>query len=320
MTQRPPTPRLTAPFPYFGGKRRVADEVWARLGVNLNVYAEPFAGSAAVFLARPGGAPKTGRETLGDADHLIVNVWRAIQKHPGDVARHACEPPHEVTLRARHRQMREQLGELKTSIEADLEYCNPRLAAWWIWGATLAAGAGWITGSPGAVVLSTSRVALTPTSRVWARLAARLAQTQILCGDWSRCVSPGRFSRAYGSRYRAGVFLDPPYANDAAVDAGRLYEHGGDAQMVADVETWALEHGADFRFRICVAGYEGMYPRLDEAVAAASPKKPSWSVMSWHAPGGFANAGDGQGRINKRRERLYFSPYCQTPATQMGLL
>lgn len=36
------TPPLKAPFPWFGGKRRVAPIVWERLG-NVDVYCEPFA-------------------------------------------------------------------------------------------------------------------------------------------------------------------------------------------------------------------------------------------------------------------------------------
>ena len=43
---------LRAPFPYFGGKRRAAPIIWAALG-DPGGYVEPFAGSAAVLLARP---------------------------------------------------------------------------------------------------------------------------------------------------------------------------------------------------------------------------------------------------------------------------
>ena len=44
--------RLSAPFPYFGGKRRAAATVWRALG-DPSGYVEPFAGSAAILLARP---------------------------------------------------------------------------------------------------------------------------------------------------------------------------------------------------------------------------------------------------------------------------
>jgi DNA adenine methylase len=43
---------LQAPFPYFGGKSRVAEIVWARFG-DVDNYVEPFFGSGAVLLARP---------------------------------------------------------------------------------------------------------------------------------------------------------------------------------------------------------------------------------------------------------------------------
>lgn len=60
---------LAAPFPWFGGKRKVAPEVWAALGDPDN-YVEPFAGSLAVLLNRPPFGPDGMRrkETVNDAD------------------------------------------------------------------------------------------------------------------------------------------------------------------------------------------------------------------------------------------------------------
>lgn len=43
---------LKAPFPWFGGKSRVASIVWERFGDVPN-YVEPFFGSGAVLLGRP---------------------------------------------------------------------------------------------------------------------------------------------------------------------------------------------------------------------------------------------------------------------------
>ena len=41
---------MKAPFPWFGGKARIAPMVWERFG-NVANYIEPFFGSGAVLLA-----------------------------------------------------------------------------------------------------------------------------------------------------------------------------------------------------------------------------------------------------------------------------
>ena len=59
---------IPSPFPYFGGKRKVADQVWQRFGKVQN-YVEPFAGSAAALFARP--LPFSGNETINDVDGMV---------------------------------------------------------------------------------------------------------------------------------------------------------------------------------------------------------------------------------------------------------
>lgn len=90
---------LDAPFPWFGGKRKVATEVWARFG-RVNNYVEPFFGSGAVLLGRPHRSG--GTETINDRDGYVANFWRAIQHDPAAVARHADHPVNENDLHARH--------------------------------------------------------------------------------------------------------------------------------------------------------------------------------------------------------------------------
>ncbi|MFK5173473.1 DNA adenine methylase, partial [Propionibacterium freudenreichii] len=62
---------LDAPFPYFGGKRRVAPEVWRRFG-DVKNYVEPFFGSGAVLLGRP-ETHTSGIETINDLDGYVAN-------------------------------------------------------------------------------------------------------------------------------------------------------------------------------------------------------------------------------------------------------
>ena len=90
---------LAAPFPYFGGKRRAAPRIWQALG-DPSGYVEPFAGSAAVLLARPAFCGRRV-ETINDADGWLVNAWRAIQLSPADVAAHAWGPVCEIDYHAR---------------------------------------------------------------------------------------------------------------------------------------------------------------------------------------------------------------------------
>ena len=84
---------LQAPFPWFGGKRKVSAEVWARFGAVDN-YVEPFFGSGAVLLGRPD--PIGGNETINDLDGYVANFWRAIQREPEGVAAWADNPVNEL--------------------------------------------------------------------------------------------------------------------------------------------------------------------------------------------------------------------------------
>ena len=68
---------MKAPFVWFGGKRRVAPQVWEALG-DVDNYVEPFAGSLAVLLGRPHDLSDGQRraETVNDADGMLANFWR----------------------------------------------------------------------------------------------------------------------------------------------------------------------------------------------------------------------------------------------------
>lgn len=130
---------LKAPFPWFGGKRRVADLVWDRLG-NVATYNEPFAGSLAVLLGRP-HAPKI--ETVNDLDAYVANFWRALQQDPDRVAYYADWPVNETDLHARHRWLVEHGRPIVEKLLADPDFCDAKIAGWWVWGQCLWIGSGW---------------------------------------------------------------------------------------------------------------------------------------------------------------------------------
>ena len=122
---------LKAPFPWFGGKSRVADVVWQRFG-NVQNYVEPFFGSGAVLLGRP--QPFDGVETVNDKDGFVANFWRALQAAPDEVARHADWPVNENDLHARHVWLVERRDKLQARLEGDPEFYDARIAGYWVWG------------------------------------------------------------------------------------------------------------------------------------------------------------------------------------------
>ena len=124
--------KVPAPFPYSGGKSRIAPEVWGELGDPYS-YLEPFCGSAAMLLARP--ADHQGRrEVIGDLNGYVTNAWRAIQWAPELTARWAWWPSIHADLTARHRWLVEwgRNGGLDRLMN-DPFYIDPQVAGWWIW-------------------------------------------------------------------------------------------------------------------------------------------------------------------------------------------
>ena len=130
----------------------------------------------------------------------------------------------------------------------------------------------------------------------WFRaLSERLRHVRVVCGgDWQDSMGT------------VGIFFDPPYG---VQDRSMVYDH--DSTTVADaVRAWCIELGRRPTYRIVLAGY-------DEHEELA---KHGWRKEVWRANGGYANQGKGkaQGKTNRLRETLWFSPHCLDQ--QMSLL
>ena len=124
---------LKAPWPYPGGKSKIAPVVWQRLGDTPN-YCEPFLGSAAVLLARP---PFEGNriETVNDADGHVANFWRALQADPDAVAYYADWPVSELDMQSRGTWLyyRPTAREWVERLRSDPDYDDAKSAGWWAW-------------------------------------------------------------------------------------------------------------------------------------------------------------------------------------------
>lgn len=311
---------VRAPFPWFGGKSRAAPLIWRALGDVPN-YVEPFAGSLATLLARPGGAGKV--ETANDKDGLIANFWRATRSTPDEVARWADWPVNEADLHARHLWLVAQAPTLLERLIVDPEYSDPKIAGWWVWGICTWIGNGWCSaderlalhrclpkvGTPGHGIHAPSRKKpLTHRNKgihrsgapalveLFGVLAERLRGVRICCGDWMRVL--GRSTLGIDTAHGmtpCGVLLDPPYAHDERDK--RLYRED-DPDLSAATRTWALENGDNPALRIALCGWDTEH----------GPVMPStWTCVAWK---GNSSA------WSSAKKRIWFSPHCLSVGAQ----
>lgn len=131
---------LKAPFPYPGGKSRVAGEAWQAFGRVRN-YVEPFFGSGAVLWGNP--HPEGMIETICDKDAWVANFWRAVALDPEAVAFWADWPVSEACLTARHRWLMRNRERINRELFDDPDFYDAKMAGWWVWGISQWIGSGW---------------------------------------------------------------------------------------------------------------------------------------------------------------------------------
>jgi hypothetical protein len=287
---------MIAPYPYFGGKRTIADTVWRAFG-RPKQYIEPFCGSAAVLLAAP---EPTSLEVIGDANGFIANFWRSVVAQPDDVAKHADYPVSHIDLGGRHVWMMGQRDRLGAQLADPHWPGDAQIAGWWLWGQCAWIGSGWCdwTGQvphvsdAGQGIQATGKVPhvsdagrgyepWTSSGRVamrWLReLSDRMERVRVVHGAWHRCLNSH-----YGQDLTA-IFLDPPYKSFE-----KLY--GVSEPVAAECEAWALEN-AELRVALC--GHRGDYDL------------PGWTVHDWDRRRLTYNGGD-----TTAQECIWFSPAC----------
>ena len=312
------TTELKAPFPYFGGKSKIAEQVWTLFG-DVKNYIEPFAGSAAVLLARPQGFK--GPETLNDFSCFVVNAWRAIRDNPEALAERLVGPVCEVNTEAEHAALMRSGEGLRDRL-GDPGYSDLALAAYWIRGANEWIGSGWAGGEgPWSWSKATGwrkRDRQLPhrgdagkginrklphlgdagtgqyeqrvewvTSWLCA-LRDRLCEVRIACGDFERVLGDSSTTK-HGL---TGVFLDPPYD-------GTEYVYGTKVPVSERVFDWCLESTKTPLLRIVLAGRGTEHDTL---------LRHGWGKSVWTANRGYSKD------TNKGRneETLWYSPSCVT--------
>jgi len=286
-------PKTLSPLSvYPGSKVKVVDIVWEKFGT-VSRFVEPFVGSGAVWLSRPGDKLNGYGEVINDRSGLIVNVWRALVHDPDTVATLVDWPGTTLDLESRQKAVHRGMEGLAEKLELDPSFYDAELAGWTIYGMCWAVHARSFmndghckVGRPSATP-SGAHALYRPPMHEWFRiLQERTKKAVILCDDWSKALKPALL---HGSKTDvAAVFLDPPYGEDRRTD---LYQVDSKS-VYLDVLEWALQNGGDKRLRICVAGYQGEHDVLQDN---------GWDVFSWSSA---------QGGESRHKERLWFSPYC----------
>ena len=312
---------IKAPFPYFGGKRRVAPLIWKALGQPQH-YIEPFFGSGAVLLARPNYNAATMTETINDADGFICNVWRALQAAPDEVAKVCDWPVNHADLISRRARLIREENYLLENLCRDDTWFDVKLAGYWIWAASCWIGSGLTI--PNAIphisdggkgvhtkgqiphishggkgvhtkgqiphISHRGKGVQDPYNNnlfTWFRaLSNRLRHVRVICGDWKR-VCGGAWQTRMGI---CGVFFDPPYGVDHRED---VY-HKESRAVSAEVRAWCFERGALPDYRIVLAGY------FEEHAALL---KHGWTARQWVANGGYAHTSTKQTRGDENRKK-----------------
>lgn len=347
--------RCPVPVAWYGGKRKVAAEVWSRFGQVAN-YVEPFFGSGAVLLGRP--KPIAGNETVNDADGYIVNWWRAVKQQPEAVAEWADNPVFESDLHARHAWLLAQRDTLPARLEGDPDWCDPKIAGYWVWGISSWIGSGFCSGQgPWRVVDGQLVDTNNPIGGTWRQLVhlgndGRGVNRQLVhLGDDGRGVNRQRVhlgQQGYGQGVVAARRTGGLLTWFAALSERLRYVRvcSGNWSRVCGPSV-TFKHGLtavflDPPYGEAARRQGGLYRVDDSSKLSAQVREwaieagkrrdmrialcgyadehempPDWTVYAWDAGAGFG--GQAKERTNNgKRERIWYSPACLS-AKQMGL-
>lgn len=338
---------VKAPFPYFGGKSRVAALVWSRFGDPPN-YVEPFCGSCAILLARPGwdiergdwadGMPRT--ETVNDSNAWLCNLWRAIKADPDAVAYHAADPVSELDLHARGDWLFYRPGvdrEFVERLRGDPEYCDAKSAGWWVWGQASWIGSNWSRVAHNKRKLDGVAVGVVHALPHLSR-GTGVNRKRPHLSDAGRGVNRSSFPGEPG----AGILETPrlagirAYLRQLCARLSRMRICCGDWTRVLG-PTPTTHHGLTAVFfdpPYGVADRDSVYGEDEDRDVAHAVRAwclehgddpllrivlcgydehalpASWTRETWRAYGGYGLQGDGTGRANRERETIWFSPGC----------
>ena len=336
---------LSAPFPWFGGKRRVAPTVWERFG-DVENYVEPFFGSGAVLLGRPANhAAKI--ETVNDADGFVANFWRSVSSDPEATAAWADWPVIEADLNARHAWLVGQRATLLARLEGDPDFYDPKIAGWWVAGVCGWIGSGYCSGEGPWVVrdgMLVDRRKDDPVGNAGRGINRKMPhlgdagqginRKMPHLGNAGRGINRkmphlGNAGRgietwflALATRLRRTRILSGDWSR--AVTESLTTRHGmtgvfldppyGDE--IEQTRVYATDSGtvSDDVRAWCIENGNNSLLRIAlcgyEGEGHDALLEYGWTAHAWSTAGGYGGGRGGTGDANRHRERIYFSPAC----------
>jgi len=228
---------MKPPFPYFGGKTRLAERIVERFPEHLH-YVEPFFGAGSILLAKPISAT----ETVNDIDGDVVCFFQILRDRPDELERVCALTPHS---RAEYEtsKSRDQVDELERARRVFVHLTQSR--------ASTLRPTGWhhrLDSHRGDAARSRPRYLHTLTDR-FAGIAERLLNVTFECRDGIDVI------RDYGRRPDVLLYVDPPYLHTSRSarggSGGYAHEFGR-----ADQHAELLDALAECTAAVIVSGYD----------------------------------------------------------------
>lgn len=237
------TVQIKPPFPYFGGKQRIAEQIVAHFPAHLH-YVEPYAGGLSVFLAKP----RSRMETLNDLDGALVTFWRVLRDRPAELLRVCALTPHSRAELASVQALRVAEDDLETARRVWVLLSQGRGAK--------SSKTGWRFYLDGATSASGS-FATTYLDGYLSRIlpaAERLRGAQLESRDALDVIAD------YGAKPTTLLYVDPPYVLSARHNNRAQYRHEVDDTHHSDLLAALRECAAT----VVLSGYA--HPLYDEAL------------------------------------------------------
>ena len=120
--------KIKRPIPYYGSKEKIAQTIVDIIKKDnwSNQYIEPFVGSNSILLQDDFDGIKV---IINDFDGKITNIWRSLKYKPEETAGYIQGVCNSINLTGLDLAIQRSYDSLLDRLHADIDYCDPKLAA-----------------------------------------------------------------------------------------------------------------------------------------------------------------------------------------------